>query len=107
MAITLTPSVASPRAAIDAVRVDVAGASENDVADYDTDDYPTQAEIRCYIAFLEGGVEYGRSYVFAVGEDGTHQFNNYIFPHDGTWTMRLARNDNDAVLKDQSITVTT
>lgn len=105
MAVTLTPSVAAPRAAIDAVRVDVAGASPNDVADYDTDAYPTEAEIRCYLAFLKGGVELGRSYVFAVGADGTHEFNNYIFPSAGSWTMRLARNDNDAVLKDQSITV--
>ena len=105
MAIELTPSVASPRAAIDAVRVDVSGASQNDTADYDPDEYPSEAEIRCYLAFLEGGAEYGRSYVFAVAQDGTHQFDNYIFPHAGSWTMRLARNDNDAVLKDQAITV--
>ena|SRR6478609_1188905 len=105
MAVTLTPSVAAPRAKIDAIRVDVAGASPNDVADYDVDAYPTEAEIRCYLAFRLAGVEKGRSYVFSVGADGKHAFNNYIFPEAGAWTMRLARNDNDAVLKDQAITV--
>lgn len=105
MAINLTPSVAAPRAKIDAVRIDVTGASENDSAAYDPNAYPTEPEIRCYIAFRLGGVEYGRSYEFAVASGGTHTFNNYIFPAAGAWTMRLARADNDTVLKDQAITV--
>jgi len=104
MAVTLTPSVAAPRAKIDAIRVDVAGVSMNDGAS-DTDDYPVQAELRAYLAFRLAGVEKGRSYVFAVAQDGTHEFNNYIFPEAGSWTMRLARASNDAVLKDQAITV--
>lgn len=104
MAVTLTPSVAAPRATIDAVRVDVAGVATNDGAS-DTDDYPVQAELRAYLAFRLAGVEKGRSYVFTVGADGTHEFNNYIFPEAGSWTMRLARASNDAVLKDQAITV--
>jgi len=104
MAITLTPSVAAPRAKIDAVRVDVAGASANDGAS-DTDNYPVQAELRAYLAFRLAGVELGRSYVFTVSADGEHQFNDYIFPEAGSWTMRLARASNDAVLKDQAITV--
>ena len=105
MAINLTPSVAAPRAKIDAVRVDVTGASENDSAAYNPAVYPTEPELRAYLAFRLGGVEYGRSYVFAVGSDGKHSFNDYIFPAAGSWTMRLARADNNAVLKDQAITV--
>lgn|SRR5678815_5595103 len=104
MAIHLVPSVASPRAAIDAVRVDVDGVSVNDGAS-DTDEYPVQTELRAYIAFLLGGVERGRSYVFTVASDGTHAFNNYIFPEAGSWTMRLCRASNDATLKSQAITV--
>lgn len=104
MAVTLTPSVAAPRATIDAVRIDVAGASANDGAS-DTDNYPVQDELRAYIAFLLGGEELGRSYVFTVGADGTHEFNNYIFPEAGSWTMSMRRVDTDAVLKDQAITV--
>lgn len=105
MAIELTPSVASPVATVDAVRVDITGVSTNTGAS-DTDEYPVQAELRCYLAFLEGGDEHGRSYVFSVGQDGTHEFNNYIFPHDGSWTMRLCSAADDSTLKDQAITVT-
>lgn len=104
MAIELTPSVAAPRATIDAVRVDITGVSTNDGAS-DTDEYPVQAELRAYLAFFLAGDELGRSYVFTVGQDGTHEFNNYIFPEAGSWTMSLRRVDTDAVLKDQAITV--
>lgn len=105
MAITLTPSVASPRATIDAVRVDIAGASNNDAADYDANAYPSEAELRAYLAFAKGGEDLGKSYVFAVGQDGEHQFDNYIFPEAGSWTMELRRADDDTVLKSQAITV--
>ena len=104
MAIELTPSVASPRATIDAVRVDITGGSTNTGAS-DEDAYPVQDELRCYLAFRLAGVELGRSYEFSVGQDGTHEFNNYIFPEDGSWTMRLASAADDSVLKDQAITV--
>jgi hypothetical protein len=106
MAITLTPSVAEPRAKIDAIRVDVAGASPNDVADYDPGAYPSQAEIRCYLAFVLAGADEGKSYVFAVGQDGEHVFNNYIFPTDGSWSIELRRADDDSVLATEAITVT-
>jgi hypothetical protein len=98
---TLTPSVASPRAKIDVVRVDVAGLDQNEIAGYDPAEYPASPEVRAYIAFLLGGVEYGRSYVFS----GSHAFNSYIFPDDGSWTMSLRREDTDAVIVDQAITV--
>lgn len=104
MAITLTPSVVEPTAAVDAVRVSVAGVSTNTGAS-DTNEYPVQAELRCYIAFIKGGVELGRSYVFAVGQDGEHVFDNYIFPSAGAWTMSLRSVEDDSVLHDQAITV--
>ena len=104
MAIELTPSVAEPVSKVDAVRVDITGVSTNTGAS-DPDNYPVQDELRCYLAFREGGDEHGRSYVFAVGQDGTHEFDNYIFPHDGAWTMSLRNAADDSVLKDQAITV--
>ena len=105
MAIELTPSIEEPRATIDAVRIDVSGVDANTGAS-DTDEYPVQAEQRCYIAFIdEDDAEFGRSYVFTVGQDGAHVFNNFIFPSAGAWTMSLRSVDGDAVLKDQAITV--
>lgn len=105
MAVTITLTPAAPRATKDFVKMDVAGQPENDTADYDPDDYPSEAEIRCYLKFVKGGVEYGRSYVFATSADGTHQFNNYVFPSAGAWSAVLCRADNDAVLKTQAVTV--
>jgi hypothetical protein len=105
MAITLTPTVASPTAKVSAVGVDVAGASSNDIAAYNASSYPSEAEIRCYIAFIKGGVELGRSYVFSVSADGKHRFNNYIFPSSGSWTMSLRKASDNTVLATQAITV--
>ena len=104
MAIELTPSVASPRAKIDAVRVDITGVETNTGAS-DTDEYPVQEELRCYLGFEVGGEEFGRSYVFSVGQDGTHEFNNFIFPEAGSWSMVLRSAADDSSLKSQAITV--
>lgn len=105
MAVTITVTPAAPAAKQDFCKFDIAGQPENDTADYDTDAYPTEAEIRCYLKFVKGGVEYGRSYVFATGATGAHQFNNYVFPSAGSWSAVLCRADNDAVLKTQAVTV--
>lgn len=106
MTIAITP--AAPTAKQDFCRIDVSGAANNDVADYATDQYPTRAEIRCYLAFVIDGDEFEghcRSYVFAVGQDGEHVFNNFIFPTDGSWTVELRRADDDTVLQSQAVTV--
>jgi hypothetical protein len=105
VAITVTSTPAAPTAVRDACRIDIAGASENDAAAYDTGVYPTEPELKSYLAFLLGGVEKGRSYVFSVASDGTHSFANYVFPTAGSWTIELRRASNDAVLKSQAITV--
>jgi hypothetical protein len=102
-AVTCTPT--APVATEDFCRIDVTGADMNDSADYDANVYPTRAEIRNYLRFVKGGVEYGRSYVFAVGQDGTHSFPNYIFPSSGSWTVTLNRADTDAQLATLGVTV--
>ena len=40
------------------------------------------------IDFILGGVTLGRSYLFTPN-GGAHQFNNYIFPTAGSWTVNL------------------
>lgn len=98
--IAVTPS--SPVAVKDACRVDV---SENDVntGASDTDNYPVQDELRCVLAFIKGGVEYGRSYVFS---GVTHSFNTYIFPSAGSWTVKLLDASDDSEIASQAVTVT-
>lgn len=105
MSITLTLDPTEPTAVESAVRVDVAGASANDLTDYSTDQYPTAAELRCYLAFLLDSEELGRSYVFAVAQDGTHSFPNYIFPSAGSWSVELRDASDDSVLATQAVTV--
>lgn len=108
MAITLTATPATPVAKKSFVRIAVAGASNNDAADYNAAKYPTRAEIRLYLAFHLAGVEFEgrcRSYVFAVGQDGKHVFDNFMFPVAGAWTVKLLRADTNAELATQAVTV--
>jgi len=91
MAVTITPTPASGSvvAKKTAVRFDISGGDPNDEANFDADIYPTSPEFRYVLTMVEGGTEYGRSQVFGVTPDGAFQFNNYIFPHAGTWTCQL------------------
>lgn len=101
MAVTITVTPASPVAVEDACCVDVAGNTYNEGAS-DADNYPVQDELRCYLAFIKGGVEYGRSYVFS---SITHAFNSYIFPSAGSWTVKLFDASDDSELATQAVTV--
>ena len=85
--ITCTP--VAPTAVSDFCRLDVADTPENTLVGYDAAVYPSSPEVRYYLNFVEGGVEYGRSPVFSTSPEGDWQFNNYLFPHAGTWTVGL------------------
>lgn len=91
MAVTITPTPASGSvvAKQTAVRFDIAGGDPNDEANFDAGAYPTSPEFRYVLTMVESSAEYGRSQVFGVTPDGAFQFNNYIFPHAGTWTCQL------------------
>lgn len=91
MAVTITPTPASGSitAKKTAVRFDITGADPNDEAGFDAGAYPTSPEFRYVLTMVENSVEYGRSQVFGVTPDGAFSFNNYIFPHAGTWTCQL------------------
>jgi hypothetical protein len=106
MAVTIT---ATPNTGIVAtktvVRFDIAGSTPNDAGDYDADQYPTQAENRFVLAMREGATEKGRSQVFGTSPAGAFQFNGYIFPDAGTYTVALVNVTNPASESDVSDTL--
>ena len=92
MAVTITPTPASGSitAKKTAVRFDMSGGDANDEGNFDGDAYPTSPEFRYVLTMVEDSVEYGRSQVFGLSPTGsTLAFNNYIFPHAGTWTCQV------------------
>lgn len=107
MAVAIDVTPASPVSILDACVIAVSGGSANDSAVYEDDGtvYPASPELKSYLRFVKGGVEYGRSYVFTVSADGDHEFPNYVFPSAGAWTVTLCRADTDAVLATESVTV--
>ena len=105
MAVAVASTPAAPRAAIDVCRIDVTGATVNDPAGYDVAAYPTEPEIKYSIAFVKAGVVEGRSYQFGVSSDGKHQFNDFIFPSAGSWTVSLRKVIGDSQVASVAVTV--
>jgi hypothetical protein len=102
-AIAVVP--AAPVAAKSFCRVTVTDATQNDDTAYDNALYPASPELRYYLTFELGGAIQGKSYVFAVNEDGDHVFNNYMFPTAGSWTVRLSNAATDGSVATQAVTV--
>lgn len=96
MAVTVTPTPASPVAVESFTKFDIAGLTLNE-----TDG----SERRYYLTFELASVEKGRSPVFACDHDGGWQFNNYLFPEAGTWHVHVRKVSDDSSVKDQSVTV--
>lgn len=105
MAVTVDVTPASPTAARDFCRVDVAGLTLNDASLYDVNAVPTEPEVRYYLTFELASVEKGRSPVFACNADGEWQFNNYMFPEAGSWTIEVRKVSDDSSVKSQAVTV--
>lgn len=103
--VTTTPASGSITAAHTSVLVHVDAATQNDDTAYDAGLYPASPEVRYYLTFEEGGSEYGRSYVFAVDENGDHDFMNYMFPHAGSWTVHLRKVSDDSSVANVATTV--
>jgi len=103
---TITCVPASPEAITDACRVTVDDAPDNTDTGYDANNYPASPAVNYYLTFELGGTEMGRSYVFGTNDDGTHEFNNYVFPDDGSWTIRLNDASDDSSVATASVTVT-
>ena len=100
-ALTVTPPDGEITAKLDVVRVNVTGAEVNN-------NDGTQHRYR--IRFdAPAGFEYladsGYSYVFNVSAEGKHEFNGYVFPVEGAWTIRLHDEEADTDEATLSITV--
>lgn len=91
MAVTITPTPASGSitAKKDVVTFAISGADPNDEGNFGSTLYPTSPEFRYVMTMVVGGVEVGRTQVFGVTPDGAFQFNSYIFPSAGTYTVQL------------------
>jgi hypothetical protein len=103
-ALAVTPASGSVVSKVSACRIDVTGADGNDLTAYDADAYPTSPEIRYYITAELAGVEKGRSHVFAPN-DGSHTWDNYIFPESGAWTLHLRKVADDTSAANLAVTV--
>lgn len=105
-AVAITPASGSITAKTTVCKVAVTGASANILASYTTSVYPTSPQSQFYLLFdAPAGTDDGRSYVFNVASDGTHLFNNYIFPAAGSWTIRLRKASDDSDVATASVTV--
>lgn len=80
-------------------------ADPSDENAYDVDLYPTSPEIRYYLAFEKAGADTGKSQVFSPAADGTFEFNSYIFPAAGTWTVHLRKASDDSSVANLVVTV--
>jgi hypothetical protein len=101
--IAVTP--AEPVAVVDSCKVRVTEADQNTDTGYDADNYPASPEMLYYLTFELGGDEQGRSYIFGTNDEGTHEFYNYVFPEDGSWTVRLNDASDDSSVATASVTV--
>ena len=98
--LTITPASGSITAKRTVCRIDVTDALDNRAPD------DTGGEYRYYILIdAPAGVDDGKSYVFNVNADGQHTFNNYVFPADGSYTVRLRDASNDSDVTTLSVTV--
>lgn len=103
-ALAITPASGSVVATVSACRIDVTGAEGSDVSAFDADVYPTAPERRYYITAELGGEEKGRSHVFSPN-GGAHQWNGYIFPEAGSWTLHLRDESDDSSEANLAVTV--
>lgn len=105
MAVTVTVTPASPTAARDFCKFDIAGLTLNDATTFNAANSPSEDEVRYYLTFEKGGEELGRSPVFACNHDGEWQFNNYMFPSSGSWSVKVKKVSDDSTVKTQAVTV--
>lgn len=111
-ALAITPASGSITATKTVCRVNVTGADANTLTGYDGTlgyagqpvQYPASPEVRYYLTFELASAIEGKSYVFGVN-GGKHEFNNYIFPTSGSWTVRLNNAADDSSVATLAVTV--
>ena len=99
-ALAITPASGSITAKKTVCRINVTGASANRAPDNTGGAY-------AYYLLIDSpaGVDDGKSYAFNVGADGKHEFNNYVFPAAGSYTVRLRDASNDTDVTTLAVTV--
>ena len=104
--LAITPASGSITAKRSVCRIDVTGANQNDDTAYNPALYPASPEFRYYLLFdAPSGTDDKKSYKFAVADDGTHTFNNFIFDVAGSWTVRFRNAANDSDVTTLAVTV--
>jgi len=99
-----TPASGSITATKDFVKINVTGGLSNS-GSFDPAAYPTTPAVRYYLTFELASAIQGKSYVFGVDNAGAHEFDNYVFPQAGSWTVRLSNAATDASVATLSLTV--
>lgn len=98
--LAITPASGSITAKVSACRIDVTGAEDNRTPDN------TGGAFAYYLLIdSPAGTDDGKSYAFNVSADGTHTFNNYVFPAAGSYTVRLRDAADDSDVTTLSVTV--
>lgn len=100
-ALTITPPSGEITAKLDVVRVNVTGAEVNN-ADGTQHRYRIRFDAPTGFEYL---ADSGYSYVFNVSADGKHEFNGYVFPVAGDWTVRLHDEEADTDVADEDVEV--
>lgn len=83
--LTITPASGSITSKVDACRINVTGA---DVINEEGEEKRYRIRLTPPAGLEEETVS-GYSHLFNVSADGTHEWNGYIFPGEGSWTVRL------------------
>jgi hypothetical protein len=88
------------------VNVTTAGTAGTAVFVSDSASRAAGTERRYYILVdAPAGVDDARSHVFQPSSDGKHTWDDYIFPADGSYTLRIRDMANDADIATASVTV--
>lgn len=105
-AIAITPTSGNITSKKTVVRVNVTGADTNDVGTYNVTHVPTEDAYGYYLLFdAPAGTDDKKSYLFNVGADGKHEFNNFVFDAAGTWTIRFRNAATDGDVATASVVV--
>jgi hypothetical protein len=89
MAAVVTVIPAAPIAKKDFCTFAISGTEANDVSEFNAAIYPTEPEHRFVLTMTVGREEVGRTQVFGTTPDGAFEFNGYMFPVDGSYTVQL------------------
>ncbi len=100
-ALTITPPSGSIQAQLDACHIRVTGADQSN-------EDGTQKRYRIRLtppAGLEEETVSGYSELFNVSFDGKHEWNGYVFPGAGSWTVRLYDEEEESDVTTLAVTV--